>query len=325
MLFRSGKELYLDNRFKELVKKDYIQAETMILEAIRREKKRDSRSGGLQQAILPELVSRFSQANICLFNKLNYAAYANIAKKIFRQYKDEFNKRYEIEFTLSSNFKNFLKVQILNFAPELDARRIKDKVSTNFFNRISEYIIDSGKSTEEFTEIKVSISKSSASYLKETVDPLIEAEALVKELFRKNVTLDIDDSITDKDGIITYKVRSCKFKQVTRIIDFSEDGLVFDIPNVSFEDIAGHHKAKQRLHEVINFFAAPKLLESFDITPPKGMLLYGPPGPVKRCLQKHSQKEQKDRKSTRLNSRHEIPTRMPSSACKKNKKKTEIA
>ena len=77
-----GKELYLDNRFKELVKEDYIQAESMILEAIRREKKRDSRSGGLQQAILPELVSRFSQANIVLFNKLNYGAFENITKKI---------------------------------------------------------------------------------------------------------------------------------------------------------------------------------------------------------------------------------------------------
>ena len=81
-----GKELYLDNRFKDLVKQDYIQAESMILEAIRREIKRDSRSGGWQEAILPELVSRFSQANICLFNKLNYDVYENIANKGFLKY-----------------------------------------------------------------------------------------------------------------------------------------------------------------------------------------------------------------------------------------------
>ncbi len=281
-----GKELYLDNRFKELVKQDYIQAESMILEAIRREKKRDSRSGGYQQAILPELVSRFSQAHIVLFNKLNYAAFANIAKKVFFQYKDEFNKKYEIEFNQASNFQNFLKIQILNFAPELDARRIKDKVSTTFFNRITEYMMDSGKSTRKYSEIKVSLSKACVSYLNEMVNPLIDDEILVKELFRKNVTLDIDDSITDKNGVITYKIRSCKFKQVTRIKDFSEDGLVFDIPNISFDDIAGHHKAKQRLHEVINFFKEPKRLESFNITPPKGMLLYGPPGTGKTMLAK---------------------------------------
>lgn len=286
-----GKELYLDNRFKDLVKHDYIQAESMILEAIRREKKRDSRSGGEQQAIIPELVSRFSQAHIVLFNKLNYTAFANITKKIFLDYKDGFKEQYGIEFTISNNFENFLKLQILNFAPELDARRLKDKVSTTFFNKITEYIIDSGKSTKRFHEIKISLSKASLSYLNERVNPLIDDEILVKELFRKNVTLQMDDKITDKNGVITYKINSCKFKQVTRIKDFSEDGLVFDIPNISFDDIAGHYKAKERLHEVINFFQEPKRLESFNIEPPKGMLLYGPPGTGKTMLAKAFAKE----------------------------------
>ena len=286
-----GKELYLDSRFKELVKEDYIQAETMILESIRREKKRDSRSGGEQQAILPELVSRFSQANICLINRLNYAAFANIAKKVFLNYKDGFHKQYEIEFVLGNNFESFLKIQILNFAPELDARRIKDKVSTTFFDRITEYMIDERISIKKMDKIKISISKASSTYLSEVINPLIEDDTLVKELFRKNITLDLDDSISDKDGVITYKINSCKFKQVAKIKDFSEDGLVFDIPNVSFDDIAGHHKAKQRLHEVINFFKEPKLLDSFDITPPKGMLLYGPPGTGKTMLAKAFAKE----------------------------------
>ena len=286
-----GKELYLDNRFKDLVKQDYIQAESMILEAIRREKKRDSRSGGEQQAIIPELVSRFSQAHIVLFNKLNYEAFANITKKIFLDYKDDFQKQYGINFTLSNNFENFLKLQVLNFAPELDARRLKDKVSTTFFNKITEYIIDSGKSTKQFKEIKISISKECINYLNEMVNPFIDDGILVKELFRKNVTLDISDKITNKNGVLTYKISSCKFKQVTRIKDFSDDGLVFDIPNISFNDIAGHHKAKQRLHEVINFFKEPKRLESFDIEPPKGMLLYGPPGTGKTMLAKAFAKE----------------------------------
>ena len=286
-----GKELYLDNRFKELVKQDYIQAESMILEAIRRETKRDSRSGGEQQAIIPELVSRFSQAHIVLFNKLGYEAFANITKKIFLNYKDGFNKKYDIAFALSNNFENFLKLQILNFAPELDARRLKDKVSTTFFNKITEHIVNSGKSTRQFSAIKVSLSKECVNYINETINPLIQNEMIVKELFRKNVTLHIDDKITSKNGVITYKINSCKFKQVTRIKDFSEDGLVFDIPNISFSHIAGHHMAKQRLHEVINFFKEPKLLKSFDIEPPKGMLLYGPPGTGKTMLAKAFAKE----------------------------------
>ena len=286
-----GKELYLDNRFKDLVKQDYIQAESMILEAIRRERKRDSRSGGWQEAILPELVSRFSQANICLFNKLNYDAYAKIANKTFLQYKEGFKENYNIDFKVEDNFDDFLKLQILNFAPELDARRIKDKVSSTFFNRVTAHMMDSGIDTNEFKEIRVSISKSCINYLNDMVNPLIDDDTLVKELFRKNVTLDLEDTITDKRGTIHYKVFNCKFKQVTKIKDFSEDGLVFDIPNVSFDDIAGHYKAKARLQEVINFFKEPKLLDSFNIAPPKGMLLYGPPGTGKTMLAKAFAKE----------------------------------
>jgi ATP-dependent Zn protease len=286
-----GKELYLDYRFKDLVKKDYIQAESMILEAIKREKKRESRSGGIQEAIVPELVSRFSKANIVLFNKLEYSAFEKISKRVFLSFKDEFYNQYKIEFVVGNNFDNFLKIQMLNFAPELDARRLKEKVSTLFFNRITQFMQETDKPLMNFKQIKVSLSKESVAFLKERVSPLIESETLVRELFRKNTTLDINDSITEKNGIITYRVNSCKFSQVVRIKDFSEDGLVFDIPNVSFDDIAGHHKAKQRLGEVINFFKDPKLLESFKIEPPKGMLLYGPPGTGKTMLAKAFAKE----------------------------------
>jgi len=286
-----GKELYRDYRFKDLVKKDYIQAESMILEAIKREKKRDSRSGGYQDAIVPELASRFSKANIVLFSKLDYDAFDKIAHIAFNEYIDEFKKQYGIEFVVNKNFDNFLKLQILNFAPELDARRIKEKVSTIFFNRITAFIQETDLPIRNYKQIKVSVSKASLNFLEDRVEPLIENETLVRELFRKNITLEIDDKITAKDGVITYKLNSCKFKQVIRIKDFTEDGLVFDIPRVSFSDIAGHHKAKQRLKEVINFFKEPKLLDSFDIAPPKGMLLYGPPGTGKTMLAKAFAKE----------------------------------
>jgi len=286
-----GKELYLDYRFKDLVKKDYIQAESMILEAIKREKKRESRSGGIQEAIVPELVSRFSKANIVLFNKLEYDAFEKISKRVFLSFKEEFYEQYKIEFLVSKNFDNFLTIQMLNFAPELDARRLKEKVSTFFFNRITQYIQETDKPIMSFKQIKVSVSKEATAFIKDRVNPLIESETLVRELFRKNTTLDIDDVITDKNGVITYKINTCNFSQVVRIKDFSEDGLVFDIPNVSFDDIAGHHKAKQRLEEVIKFFKEPKLLDSFKIEPPKGMLLYGPPGTGKTMLAKAFAKE----------------------------------
>jgi len=289
-----GEELYSDNKFIKLIDDDYIQAETMILDALQREEKRNIKTGGTQKAIIPELISRFSQATIVLFNKLNYMAYEFIGEKAFVEYKDVFSNKYGITFKVDKHFKSFLKTQILIFAPELDARRIKNKLGETFFTKVTDYImtleeVKSEKSNSEkatYKEVKVSLTKNTIEFITENLIPLIEDEKLVKELFRKNIKLEIDDTFSVKNDVITYKVNSCRFKQVKRIKDFSEDGLVFDIPDISFDDIAGHKKAKSRLLEVINFLKDPKLLKDFDVQPPKGMLLYGPPGTGKTLLAK---------------------------------------
>ena len=281
-----GEELYSDNKFVKLIDDDYIQAESMILEALKREEKTNIKTGGLQKAIIPELISRFSQATIVLFNKLNYPAYEAIGEKAFLEYEKVFNDKYDLDFQVDKNFSHFLKTQILLFAPELDARRLKNKIGETFFTKVTDYIITLGNEALAYQDIKVSLSKKCIDFINENLVPLIEEDKLVKELFRKNIKLEIDDSFTVKDSVITYKVKSCKFKQVKRIKDFSEDGLVFDIPDVSFDDIAGHTNAKTRLLEVINFLKEPKLLKAFNVQPPKGMLLYGPPGTGKTLLAK---------------------------------------
>ncbi len=281
-----GEELYSDNKFVKLIEDDYIQAESMILEALKREEKTNIKTGGMQKAIIPELISRFSQATIVLFNKLNYPAYEAIGKKAFLEYEKVFKENYALDFKEDKNFSNFLKTQILLFAPELDARRLKNKIGQNFFTKVTDYLISLGDDAGKYDEIKISLSKQTTDFIRESLTPLIEDDKLVKELFRKNIKLEIDDGFTAKGSVITYKVKSCKFKQVKRIKDFSDDGLVFDIPDVSFDDIAGHSNAKMRLHEVIHFLKEPKLLKAFNVQPPKGMLLYGPPGTGKTLLAK---------------------------------------
>jgi len=281
-----GKELYSDSKFIQLVDDDYIQAETMILDALKREEKPNIKTGGEQKAIIPELISRFSQATIVLFNKLNYLAYEEIGKQAFMTYKQAFGRQMKINFLMDKNFEYFLKTQILIFAPEFDARRIKNKIGELFFSKITDHIIESNTDILVYKDIKISFSKIAIDFIKENVLPLIKEEKLVKELFRKNIKLEVNDSITLKGDTVMYKIKSCEFKQVKRIKDFSEDGLVFDIPDVSFSDIAGHNKAKSRLLEVIKFLKTPKMLEAFAVQPPKGMLLYGPPGTGKTLLAK---------------------------------------
>ena len=62
---------------------------------------------------------------------------------------------------------------------------------------------------------------------------------------------------------------------------------VVEIPNVSFADIGGLENVKSELREMIEFpVNNPEYFEELGIQPPKGALLYGPPGCGKTLLAK---------------------------------------
>ena len=281
-----GKELYSDHKFLELVDEDYMQAESMILDAIRREEKQDNQNGGEQPAIVPELISRLSKGNVVLFNKLTYKAFEVISDKAFRDYKDAFCEQFNVKFPLDESYEDFLKAQILSFAPELDARRLQSKIGINFFDRVTDYIMILDQDTGYCKEIKIAISPAVTDYFDNYINGAIKNDTLVKELFRKNKTLNIEESFSDDNGVLTYRIESCELKIVKRIKDFGEDGLVFEVPEQSFADVAGHNRAKMRLKEVVTLLKDPKILKEFDVGAPKGMLLYGPPGTGKTMLAK---------------------------------------
>jgi len=60
---------------------------------------------------------------------------------------------------------------------------------------------------------------------------------------------------------------------------------------ISFDDIVGHKKTKERLKAIIKMIKNPKKLERFDTPVPKGLLLYGPVSIGKSMLAKAFVKE----------------------------------
>ena len=281
-----GKELYTDSKFVELIQKDYTQAESMIIETLKREKKSGEDSKDGQPAIVPELLSRLSQAHIVLFDNLTYQAFEAIADNAFMEYKKAFCRKFNLSFDIQSDYKIFLKTQILLLAPELNARRVKSKIGINFFDKITDFFMTFGENMPEFSKVEISISDNVKEYLSEYIDIHIQNNKLVNELFRKNLTLDIEEKFSYEDGIVTYYIKDCSLLRIAKIKDFAEDGLVFDIPDISFKDIAGHKMAKTRLEETIKFLKHPKYLKDFKIDSPRGMLLYGPSGTGKTLLAK---------------------------------------
>jgi AAA family ATPase len=60
-----------------------------------------------------------------------------------------------------------------------------------------------------------------------------------------------------------------------------------DVPKVYWNDIGGQETIKNRLKEAVEWpLSKPKLFISMGISPPKGVLLYGPPGCSKTLMAK---------------------------------------
>ena len=63
--------------------------------------------------------------------------------------------------------------------------------------------------------------------------------------------------------------------------------LSINVPSVKWTDIGGQEKAKQRLLEAVEWpLRHADIFAKYGITPPKGILLYGPPGCSKTMMAK---------------------------------------
>ena len=59
-----------------------------------------------------------------------------------------------------------------------------------------------------------------------------------------------------------------------------------NLPNVSFQDVAGNEEAKENLKDIVQFLHDPILFKKYGAKCPKGILLYGGPGIGKTLLAK---------------------------------------
>lgn len=71
----------------------------------------------------------------------------------------------------------------------------------------------------------------------------------------------------------------------TRIRPSAMRELAFEIPKVSWDDIGGLEEVKERIRESVELpFKEPEALRRMGVVPPRGILLYGPPGCSKTLL-----------------------------------------
>jgi len=273
----AGENLYSDNKFWKIVEDDLILAESMIIEELKKEKRMVS--GHTLPVIDPALISRMSSGEIVLFKELDFESIYKIAMDIFEEYNKKLLLNIGIKFE-SENLEEFLKVFLLRYFPILDIRRIKNKLANDIYDYVSDEIMRRNLTLRDFKKIKLNVSQKVKDEFKEF------DELDIKEyFFKRNLTADLKVSYKFEKDVIYFTIEDCELKKFTSIRDVKED-LLFDIPDIKFDDIVGHNLVKDKLKEIVSFLKNAKKLKKFGVKMPKGMLLYGPPGTGKTMLAK---------------------------------------
>jgi len=111
-------------------------------------------------------------------------------------------------------------------------------------------------------------------------------EAAMSALRRYLPQIDLDSEIIDPELLEQIEVTKADFEEALKEVMPSGIREVFvEIPNVTWDQIGGLELLKQKLIESVDWpLSHPKIFERMGITPPRGILLYGPPGCGKTLL-----------------------------------------
>ena len=120
-----------------------------------------------------------------------------------------------------------------------------------------------------------------------------DLEALCREagmitLRRLLPQIDFSQPYVPDEMLAQLQVKVGDFQDAMQEVEPSAIREVFvEVPNVTWNDVGGLDEIKQRLREAVEWpLAHPELFESVHLTPPKGALIYGPPGCGKTLIAK---------------------------------------
>lgn len=271
-----GEDFYKKSIFMERLKAKESAMKDIFLETVL---KRNSTSDFGTFGFSPMIASLLQSAFFVPFVPLSFQALSLLLERHIASLK-MFDCKLHVK-----DIKSIARALVLSSSPNFDLRKVLSLSQQKLLDPLLDQLREKGLNA---TKITVSIERTSKKFLQTLLDEIGEADIL-KTMFRKNHRLDINVTCTYANSTFLVQVHIDPIlKKNVNPADYSgqSHGFVVDIPDVTFDDIAGHKFVKSKLKEIITYLKNPKKLEEFGIPLSKGMLLYGPPGTGKTMLAK---------------------------------------
>jgi len=276
----AGADAYEDPGFQKLIKKNPAQIESLILSEL--ENLTSWYNKGAKQ-FSTSILAGLATGNTVLFKKLSLNALSIIAERKIKSAADKISAELGCEINIDEP--GLLSIAlVLSFAPEVDARTVNNEL----VQRLLDPLLDCAREQQGVVQGRVNIrfAEGVQCKLEETLAKFDGHDPL-EQMFRKNQTLYLKIRAFEQGGDLIIELGEIELQRVPHAKDFRGAGAIrAEIPNVSFQNIAGHHVVKKRMGEVVKLLKNPGAIKAMGVDVPRGMLLFGPPGTGKTMLAK---------------------------------------